>query len=113
MVAFYFSADIFFAGKSKNINIECRSNNAFDNVVLNGWGIVIFSNPVCYIGDNTSFGISVIWISECKNFIMGNDCMLSWNLFFRNTDQHMIYSIDSKERLNNGESIFIGEYYRE
>lgn len=105
---------VFFAGKSKNISIECRSNNALvfigDNVVLNGWGIIIFSNSVCYIGDNTDFGASAIWISECKNFIIGNDCMLSWNLFFRNTDQHMIYSIDNKERLNSGESIYIGDH---
>lgn len=105
---------VFFAGKSKNISIECRSNNALifigDNVILNGWGIIIFSNSVCYIGNNTDFGASAIWISECKNFIIGNDCMLSWNLFFRNTDQHMIYSIDSRERLNNGESVYIGDH---
>ncbi len=105
---------VFFAGQSRNVHIDFRSNNALvfigNNVTLNGWGIIIFSNSVCYIGNNTDFGDSAIWISECKNFIVGNDCMFSWQLFFRTTDQHMIYDSKNKKRLNMGESIYIGDH---
>ena len=106
---------VYIAGVATNVNINFRGNNSLvflaDWCHLGGQGIIIYSDSVCYLGKRTFIGEATIWISECKNFIIGDDCLFSFGgLWFRTTDQHMIYDMLTNTRINTGKSIYIGDH---
>lgn len=73
--------------------------------------ISIHKGNVCFIGKNNFFnGLTTIVLSESKNIVIGNDCFISYNVIFRVSDGHAIYSSKSKDRLNYSKSIYIGDH---
>ncbi|HEC2791214.1 TPA: hypothetical protein R2M45_001040 [Campylobacter jejuni] len=72
-----------------------------------------FLNSTCYIGNKNYFnpagGKSII-ISERTHFIMGDDCLMSLNIWFRTADPHLIYDALTHTRINPSKSIFIGDH---
>ena len=40
----------------------------------------------------------------------GNDCMMSTDIFIRNADPHLIYSTETKRRVNPTRSVFVGDH---
>ena len=73
--------------------------------------ISINFNSVCHIGRNNYMnGILHIIVSEQKHVYIGNDCLFSFGIWIRNADPHLIYDIESKNRINPTKSIFIGDH---
>ena len=73
--------------------------------------IALHKNNVCFIGKNNFFnGRTTFVLSEAKNIILGDDCFISYNVVFRTSDGHCIYSDLSKKRINYARSIYVGDH---
>lgn len=71
----------------------------------------VYNNNVFYSGKNNYFnGVLNVILSEQKHFFMGNDCLLSFGIWVRNADPHLIYDCESKKRINPTKSIFLGDH---
>lgn len=65
---------------------------------------------VCYLGGNTAYTQPpVLLCSEQKHIFIGDNCLLAPGIWMRTADPHLIYSIDTKKRINPSKSIFIGD----
>lgn len=71
----------------------------------------IYNNSVFYMGKdaNTTRPIHAI-LSEGKHVFIGNDCLFSRDVWFRNGDPHLIYDIKTKQRTNVSKSIYLGDH---
>lgn len=70
----------------------------------------INSNCVCCLGGHTAYTQApTLLCSEQKHIFIGKNCLLSLGIWFRTADPHLIYSIDTKKRVNPSKSIFIGD----
>lgn len=104
---------IFFAGRSKNINITFHSDNNLvfiGNCVRVNGSISLTKDCCCYIDDDSSFGGVSLRIYEATNIIIGRDCMFSWSIWAGTCDYHPIMDINSNNRLNFSKSIYIGDH---
>lgn len=71
----------------------------------------VYNNNIFYSGKNNYFnGVLNVILSEQKHFFMGNDCLLSFGIWVRNADPHLIYDCESKKRINPTKSIFLGDH---
>lgn len=77
-----------------------------------GLNIRTENNTIIKIGENfSSIGVTLFSDNEQgKKIIIGNDCMFSAGISVRNSDGHRIYDVNSKEVLNYGEDIVIGNH---
>lgn len=120
------NSTVFFAGKNNilfcddNINIV-NSSIRFegDNSVIYlsytksnyALDIHVFQNSLVYMGrDNKLSPTLHINIQEHQNFIMGDDCIVGSTFNLRTSDAHILYDANSKERINNSGSVFIGDH---
>lgn len=73
--------------------------------------IRIFNNSAVYIDSDNYFNepLNAI-VSEGSNLVVGKDCMFSTGISIMTADHHLIYDIDSLERLNSSKSIYIGDH---
>lgn len=101
--------------KLKSCTIRFDGNNSLIYMcggVINA-KIIMANNCVLYVGNNCFFNPYSIQIlikcSEQKHFFVGDHCMISTGVSFENSDAHLIYSIDTRERINSSASIFIGD----
>lgn len=92
---------------NKDNSILYLSSNSFDyyfNISING-------NNICFIGRNNYFnGQLHLVLSESKNIIMGDDCLISYNISIRTSDVHLLYNAKTKERINHSKSVYIGDH---
>ena len=73
--------------------------------------VTTYYNSVLFIGHNNYINNTMtIVLSEEKNVIIGNDCVISLNVWLRTSDAHLLYDIDTKKRINNSKSIYIGDH---
>ncbi len=73
--------------------------------------ISVYNNNVFYSGKNNYFnGVFNVILSEQKHFFMGNECLLSFGIWVRNADPHLIYDCESKKRINPTQSIYFGDH---
>lgn len=64
-----------------------------------------------YFGaDNYFNNVFSAIVSERKNLIVGGGGVFSFGIWVRTADPHLIYSIDTKERLNKSRSVLIGDH---
>lgn len=70
----------------------------------------IHNDSVFHMGLNTSHGQIQIFLGEHKNIFIGNDNMFSTDICIRNSDGHLVYSSETKERINYSRSTFIGDH---
>lgn len=64
-----------------------------------------------YVGANNYFnGILTAIVSERKNLFIGGDGVFSFGVWIRTADPHLLYSVDTKERLNPSRSVLIGDH---
>ena len=69
------------------------------------------NDSVLYIGKNVYTNKCVhIYATERENIIIGNECLLSYDVTFRTADPHLIYDCISKNRINFSNSILIGDH---
>ena len=79
-------------------------HNYYLNVSLN-------NNNVFYMGkDNYINGRMSVILSEQKHVFFGSDCALSFGIWVRTADPHLVYDAKSKERLNPSRSVFVGDH---
>lgn len=104
-----------------------------ENVILNGCNIIfdgdnsivylssnynhyklfvnIFNNSVLFIDENNYFNSKLFMIlSEEKNIFIGKDCLFSLGIWIRLADPHLIYDIDTMERINLTEDVYFGDH---
>ena len=76
--------------------------------------LMVHSNQAVYFGKNNFINrydaAMQLILSEQKHFLMGSNCTVSFNTWVRNSDPHLIYSTETKERLNPTRSVFIGDH---
>lgn len=72
--------------------------------------ISVYHNNCFFIGKNVFTNRNLYAIcSEQKHIFIGNNCYLSFGIWMRIADPHLIYSIDTKKRINLSKSIYIGD----
>lgn len=92
-----------FTGSNSLIYIE---NNEYP-MSLNmrvGNDSVIYIGSDCYINKTSN-----LYATERKNIIIGDQLLLSFDVYFRTADPHLIYDTKTKKRINNSKSILIGD----
>lgn len=73
--------------------------------------LIIYNESAVYIGrDVWMTGKFEMNAGEAKNIIIGDECLISSQCSARTTDSHMIYSMETLHRTNEGRSIFIGDH---
>lgn len=73
--------------------------------------VAISNNSTVYFGEKNFFASQIkIICSESKHIFIGNGNLFSHGISIRNADAHLIYDINSKERINFSKSIFIGDH---
>ena len=87
----------------------CSSNYHIKNLKI----LATADNVKCFIGRNFSLtdGCSILLHKENNLFVnIGEDCMFGSNILLRTSDVHSIVDNDTKEVLNYGGSIDIGNH---
>ena len=59
----------------------------------------------CYINGK----LSAI-ASERRNILIGNECLISFGVWMRTADPHLVYDLDSGRRINPSEDVLIGDH---
>ena len=77
--------------------------------------IDIYNDSVLFIGKNNYFNNNplapdTIILSEQKHVFIGDDGLFSFGIWMRTADPHLIYSRQSRQRLNPSRSIYIGDH---
>lgn len=96
-------------------NIKLFGNNSVvfisENSHENKLDISVYNNSVVYIGKNNYFnGTLHITDSEQKNVIIGDDGLFSFGVWIRTADPHLVFSAETKKRINPSKSVFIGDH---
>lgn len=98
------NSNIDFNEDNSILYLSSSSHSYRVNISLNG-------NNVCFFGkDNYFNAVTAIVLSESKNVIIGDGCLFSYDIFIRVSDVHLLYSRDSRERINHSKSIYIGDH---
>ena len=100
--------------RSANIGFSGENSVCFiGNTMLSSASVSINNQTSVMIGDRCFFnpnGRKVIHTSELCNIIVGDDCLFSTDMFFRTGDHHLIYDATSRERINDSQSVWIGDH---
>ncbi len=71
----------------------------------------VYKNSVLYFGENNYFNGTVHMIlSEQKNIFVGRGNLLSFGVWMRTADPHLIYDAETMKRINPSKSIFVGDH---
>lgn len=90
---------------NNSIVFLCESRNRYKV------NIKVHNCNACCLGANGYYnGVLNIICSEGRNVFIGSDAMLSFGIWIRTADPHLIYSADTKERINPSGSVFIGDH---
>lgn len=74
-------------------------------------GIVMQHNNILYTGQDLAItGRCRVLLYEGKHLVIGNDCLFATDVYFRNADPHLIYNVNTKERMNKSKSILVGDH---
>lgn len=93
-----------FNGSNAVIHLGTDGHSYLLNATVNS-ECVLFIGRGCYFN-----GTLNIILSEHKHCLIGNDCLISFGVWIRNADPHLIYSVEEKKRVNPTRSIFIGDH---
>lgn len=97
-------SNISFNGNNSVVYLS-KSNNPY---VIN---LVVNSNNVVFFGVDNYFNERMVIIaSECKHILIGGNCLFSFGVVIRNADAHLIYDINTQSRINDTQSIYIGDH---
>lgn len=93
-----------FNGSNAVIHLGSDRHKYFINATVN-------NECVLFIGKGNYFnGTLNIVLSEHKHCFIGNDCLISFGIWIRNADPHLVYSTQDMKRVNPTRSIFIGDH---
>lgn len=102
-------------GATGNITIGLRGKNSvirIGKISASQNLSVIASGDYCElsIGDHSTFVKCYIEIGSHGTVTIGKDCMFSYEIALHQSDQHLIFDLDSKKRINNPKNITIGNH---
>ncbi len=117
-IRFAGSGNILFAEENVNLSGTKLFFNGSNSVVYlsssgNAYRLNVSINNACslFIGNNNFMnGTLNITISEHTNVFLGDDNLLAFGIWVRTADPHLIYSAETKKRINPSKSIFIGDH---
>ncbi len=96
-----------------NSIISFEENNSVVYIGKNNISICVrvYNNTVFRIGRNTYTNSRLTAIcSEEKHIFLGDNNLISFGVFLRNADPHLIYNSQTCERINFSKSIFVGDH---
>lgn len=74
-------------------------------------GVSIHNDTVFYIGKDTYINQKMtVILSEQKHCFIGDNCIISFGVYIRNSDPHLIYDCTTKKRKNPTKSVYIGDH---
>ena len=99
----------------RDCNIFIKGNNNIlyigDDCVVNKTSIILDNEGAeIRIGNQTSIAKAQIVSLEPYKIEIGDDCMLSYDIEIRNNDSHKIYDKNTNQRINEGNSVNIGNH---
>lgn len=122
----FIDSEIDFNGENNILFIEDGVDIRRTKITFNDSGSVVYLSKSKYYyslemtvhNDNAIFfgpdsyfnGVIHMIASERQNIIIGKDCMFSFNMWIRTADPYIIYSTDTKERINHSKSVYIGDH---
>ena len=68
------------------------------------------NNNRIILGNNTTVENAYFLCDDGSKIILGDDCMLSYDLEFRTTDAHQLIDMNSKEVINPPDDILLGDH---
>ena len=110
--------NIIYVGKNsilRDCNIFIKGNNNIlyigDDCVVNKTSIILDNEGAeIRIGNQTSIAKAQIVSLASYKIEIGDDCMLSYDTEIRNTHCHKIYDKNTNQRINEGNSVNIGNH---
>lgn len=73
--------------------------------------VSLFNNSVVYFGKDNYFNRALnMSVSEYQNVIIGEDCLFSFDIWIRTADPHVLYSTETKRRINESKGVFLGDH---
>lgn len=71
----------------------------------------LYNNSVFYCGRDNYFNdrLNVV-LSEQKHMFIGNGGLFSFGIWARTADPHLVYSAETKMRINPSKSVFLGDH---
>lgn len=105
-------------GQSGKVIVQKSDNSVINNEIKLGkiavtskrLGIYLFGNHGKVFIGNSSFGDVNILITTNGSIEIGNDCMFSHSITLAHGDQHCIFDLNTKERININKNIKIGNH---
>ncbi len=74
-------------------------------------GVSINNNCFLYFGKNNYINDKMVMVlSEEKNIFIGDECLFSTGIVFRNADPHLVFDSLTHNRLNFSKSIYLGDH---
>lgn len=93
-----------FFGNNSIIYLSSNTHAYFLNVTLH-------HHCSFYMGKNNYINnIINIVVSEAKNVFIGSGGLFSFDIWIRTADPHLIYDAKTYKRINNSQSVFIGDH---
>ena len=98
----------------ENCKIRFTGNNSLVYIDKNNYpislNIRLGNDSVVYIGKDCYMNrTSHLYATERKNIIIGDQMLLSFDVYMRTADPHLIYDCETKKRINFSKSILIGD----
>lgn len=95
--------------------ITCFGNNNLILIYASSYSvkIIISAGHGCnlYIGENMSNTLPTYLVTnERANIVIGREALFARGVWLRASDMHMLYDIESKERINGNKDVFIGRH---
>ena len=85
----------------------CRSNDPYICRLIMHCDTTLFIGPDAKFDDE---GIpSTISVAECRSVITGAGCSFGEGSWIRTSDQHPIYDIETRKRINEAKSVILGD----
>lgn len=117
-IDFYGSNNIVFFDENVTLNNTTINIKGDNNIIFFSsskkqyyLSIDIYNNSVIFFGENNYFnGKLNIVLSEAQNLVIGNDCLFSYGITIRTSDAHPIYDLNTYLRINEPQSVFIGDH---
>lgn len=117
------SVDFFGKGSTVSIGADCTSSNSLirlgnncnieigKNCILNCLEVYALNSSSIVIGDYAKFTWSVrIHAHEPYNVKIGDDCLFADGVWITVSDMHAIIDKETRERINPGKSVTVGDH---
>lgn len=99
----------------ENSNLSFNGNNSIIYLSKNKnkyyLNVSIYNNSILYMDENNYINGKLNFVlSEGKNIIIGKDCLFSFGIWVRLADPHLIYDVETSNRINFSKSVYIGDH---